>query len=155
MHLAFCALPLAAVALAACGGGDDATSDAAAPAPTTTAAAPEPAPATTEGSGAASSAQRTRISTVASGLEVPWDIAFLPDGRALVTERPGRVRIVDARGRLRGTPAARVPVSAAGEGGLLGIAVDLEFAGGSASSTSTRPPARACRSSAGACAATG
>ena len=97
MHLAFCALPLAAVALAACGWGrrcDVGCRGACSHHDSR----PEPAPATTEGSGAASSAQRTRISTVASGLEVPWDIAFLPDGRALVTERPGRVRIKPAGG---------------------------------------------------------
>jgi len=56
---------------------------------------------------------------VASGLEIPWDIAFLPGRSALVTERPGRVRLLTADGRLQLKPVARVPVSAAGEGGLL------------------------------------
>ena len=67
---------------------------------------------------------------VASGLDVPWDIAFLPDGRALVTERPGRVRLVSARGRLQRAPAARVRTQARGEGGLLGVAIDPGFAAG-------------------------
>jgi glucose/arabinose dehydrogenase len=67
------------------------------------------------------------VSTYASGLEIPWDIVFLPDGSALVTERPGRVRVLSPAGKLRGEPAARVPVSALGEGGLLGIALDPEF----------------------------
>ena len=71
-----------------------------------------------------------RVSVLATGLEVPWDIAFLPDRRALVTERSGRIRVVDSRGRLRRDPAARVPTQAAGEGGLLGIAVDPDFAAG-------------------------
>ena len=69
-----------------------------------------------------------RVEVVASGLEVPWEIAFLPDGRALVTERPGRVRLLDAEGLLREAPVAEVEVSALGEGGLMGLALDPEFA---------------------------
>ncbi|HLM25514.1 MAG TPA: PQQ-dependent sugar dehydrogenase, partial [Thermoleophilaceae bacterium] len=65
--------------------------------------------------------------TVASGLEVPWDLAFLPDGRALITERPGRVRLLSARGRLRAEPLAEMEVEDAGEGGLLGVVVDPDF----------------------------
>src|SRR5918996_5747980 len=41
-----------------------------------------------------------RVETVARGLEHPWALAFLPDGRLLVTERPGRLRLVDRDGRL-------------------------------------------------------
>ena len=67
------------------------------------------------------------VSEIATGLEVPWDLAFLPDGRALVTERPGRIRIVDAARRLREAPAAWVTVSTRGDGGLLGIAADPAF----------------------------
>jgi len=67
------------------------------------------------------------VETVATGLEIPWEIAFLPGGRALVTERPGRVRLLDRRGSLRRAPLARVAVSAYGEGGLLGLAVDPAF----------------------------
>jgi glucose/arabinose dehydrogenase len=68
-----------------------------------------------------------RVDTVAAGLEIPWEIAFLPDRRALITERPGRVRLLERDGRLRRAPVARVPVSAVGEGGLLGLAVDPRF----------------------------
>ncbi len=68
-----------------------------------------------------------RVTTVARGLTVPWEIAFLPDGRALVTERPGRVRLLSAGGRLQRRPVARVRVSADGEGGLLGLALDPRF----------------------------
>jgi glucose/arabinose dehydrogenase len=68
-----------------------------------------------------------RVTTVATGLEIPWEIAFMPDGRALVTERPGRVRLLSRHGRLRRAPVARVPVSAQGEGGLLGLALDPHF----------------------------
>ena len=73
---------------------------------------------------------RPRVTTLAGGLDVPWDIGFLPDGRALVTERPGRVRLVDTRGRLRSARWPRVPTQARGEGGLLGLAVDPAFRSG-------------------------
>jgi glucose/arabinose dehydrogenase len=73
-------------------------------------------------------ARGLRVETVATGLEVPWQIAFMPDGRALVTERPGRVRLLTRHGRLQRRPVARVPVSARGEGGLLGLAIDPAFA---------------------------
>ena len=69
-----------------------------------------------------------RVETVARGLEIPWDIAFLPHGGALVTERPGRVRRLTRHWRLLRLPVARVAVSAVGEGGLLGIAFDPAFA---------------------------
>jgi len=68
------------------------------------------------------------VETVATGLEVPWEIAFMPDGRALVTERPGRIRLLDAHRRLRDEPVARIDVSEQGEGGLLGLALDPQFA---------------------------
>ena len=66
------------------------------------------------------------VETIATGLEAPWEIAFLPDGRALVTERPGRVRLFE-RGTLRGAPVAEVDVEPLGEGGLLGAAIDPRF----------------------------
>ena len=69
-----------------------------------------------------------RAETVAKGLEHPWALAFLPDGRILVTERPGRLRIVDRNGRLS-QPLSGVPkVYAQGQGGLLDVAVDPKFA---------------------------
>ncbi len=65
--------------------------------------------------------------TVAVGLEHPWALAFLPDGRILVTERPGRVRIVEKDGQLS-KPLGGVPqVVAAGQGGLLDVAIDPKF----------------------------
>jgi len=90
----------------------------------------ETEPRTTATTAAAQGSSRPRISVVAGGLEVPWDIAFLPDGRALVTERPGRVRLVSASGELRRSPVARVPTQAAGEGGLMGIDLDPDFEDG-------------------------
>ncbi len=69
-----------------------------------------------------------RVTTFASGLEHPWALAFLPDGRLLVTERPGRLRIIDKSGKLS-APLAGVPrVYATGQGGLLDVALDPDFA---------------------------
>ena len=69
-----------------------------------------------------------RAETVARGLENPWALAFLPDGRILVTERPGRLRIVGTDGSLS-QPLAGVPeVQARGQGGLLDVALDPDFA---------------------------
>ena len=69
-----------------------------------------------------------RLVTVVQGLEHPWGMAFLPDGRLLVTERPGRLRIVMADGRV-GPPLTGVPaVYAQGQGGLLDVALDPDFA---------------------------
>jgi glucose/arabinose dehydrogenase len=69
-----------------------------------------------------------RVDVVATGLEVPWEIAFLPEGGALITERPGRIRLLAGDGRLQREPVANVEVSAEGEGGLMGLALDPEFA---------------------------
>lgn len=78
-----------------------------------------PTPASTEGV--------VRTEVVARGLQHPWAIAFLPDGRMLVTERPGRLRIVGADGRLS-SPLEGVPaVLARGQGGLLDVAIDPAF----------------------------
>lgn len=74
-------------------------------------------------------AQGLRSQVVAEGLEHPWAVAFLPQGRFLVTERPGRMRVVEADGRL-GAPLAGVPeVVARGQGGLLDVVLDSGFAG--------------------------
>jgi glucose/arabinose dehydrogenase len=68
-----------------------------------------------------------RLVTVASGLDHPWGLAFLPDGRALVTERVGRMRVVDPSGTLSSPLTGLPPVRAAGEGGLLDVAIDPDF----------------------------
>ena len=65
---------------------------------------------------------------VAKGLEHPWGLAFLPDGRMLVTERVGRLRIVERDGRLS-EPLRGVPeVFVSGQGGLLDVALSPKFA---------------------------
>jgi glucose/arabinose dehydrogenase len=68
-----------------------------------------------------------RVERVATGLEVPWGLAFLPGGDVLLTERPGRVRLLHG-GQLAPEPVTRIAVAEAGEGGLLGIAADPWFA---------------------------
>ena len=65
---------------------------------------------------------------VAQNLQNPWAVAFLPDGQFLVTERPGRMRVVAANGTL-GQPVQGLPECAAGgQGGLLDVALDSDFA---------------------------
>lgn len=112
------ALCLAALALvpAGCGGTAEPPPD------RTTSSQPT---ATTEGP--VRTRGKPRAETVAKGLEAPWELAFLPDGRALLTERPGRVRILSRTLQLDPKPVARIPVAAIGEGGLLGLAVDPAF----------------------------
>ncbi|WP_339335435.1 PQQ-dependent sugar dehydrogenase [uncultured Maricaulis sp.] len=67
------------------------------------------------------------LETRADGLEYPWSVAFLPDGRLLVTEKPGRLRIVDETG-LVAAPVSGVPVVLhSGQGGLLDVAVAPDF----------------------------
>ncbi len=101
--------------LTACGGGSDAAANAPAPAP----ALSPPIPPTGTGTPAAN--------TFASGLENPWGLAFLPDGRLLVTEKAGRLRIVSSataagpHATVSGVPA----VLNAGQGGLLDVAVQV------------------------------
>lgn len=67
------------------------------------------------------------VDTIASGLDVPWAIAFAPDGRIFVSERTGRIRIIE-NGALRAEPWAVLPVAAKGEAGLMGIALAPDFA---------------------------
>jgi len=70
-----------------------------------------------------------RIVKVTEGLEHPWGLAFLPDGRMLVTERPGRLRVVDKDGKLDPVPVAALPrVDAQGQGGLLDVVLHPRFA---------------------------
>jgi len=98
--------------------------------------------------GAAAMAQG-RSETVASGLESPWGVGFLPGDRFVVTEKPGRMRIVAKDGKLGAPLAGLPPIAAGGQGGLLDVLVDADFrsnrtlyfcfsepdAGGSANST--------------------
>lgn len=67
------------------------------------------------------------LDTVASGLQVPWDLAFAPDGRIFVTERTGRIRVIGG-GVLRAEPWATLGVARRSEVGLMGIALAPDFA---------------------------
>ena len=70
-----------------------------------------------------------RVERLTQGLDRPWSVAFLPDGGFLVTERPGRLRIIDAQGRLREQPVSGLPaIQARGQGGLLDVALHPDFA---------------------------
>jgi aldose sugar dehydrogenase len=69
-----------------------------------------------------------KVETVATKLQNPWGLAFLPDGRMLVTEKPGKLRIVTKDGT-KSEPLKGVPeVAAGGQGGLLDVALDPKFA---------------------------
>jgi len=78
--------------------------------------------------GAVAQGRALRVDVVAHGLVNPWGLAFLPEGRMLVTERPGRMRIISADGKL-GPPLPGLPaVVAEGQGGLLDVVTDPRFA---------------------------
>jgi glucose/arabinose dehydrogenase len=79
--------------------------------------APQPAQAT-----------QFKVETVASGLDRPWALEFLPDGRMLVTEKPGRLRLIDAKGQLSKPVSGLPEVHAKGQGGLLDVALDPGYA---------------------------
>ncbi len=72
--------------------------------------------------------QSLRHQVVASGLAHPWALAFLPEGRFLLTERPGRLRVVEADGRVNPALAGLPEVAARGQGGLLDVLLDADFA---------------------------
>ncbi|MDP1875118.1 PQQ-dependent sugar dehydrogenase [Phenylobacterium sp.] len=125
-----------AVVLAACGGTDGAAQSAAGPTPagqpweTRAANAPSQTPAFPGQTRAPEVTANVayEVVTVAEGLDKPWAIAFLPDGRMLVTEKPGRLRIVTAQGQLSAPVSGLPEVDARGQGGLLDVALDPEFA---------------------------
>ncbi len=73
------------------------------------------------------SAGPVAVSRFADGLERPWGIDFLPDGRALVTEKPGRLRIVARDGTLSAPLGGTPKVLVQGQGGLMDVAVDPQF----------------------------
>ena len=99
---------LLAVGLLGCAGGD-ASPDSSAAQPAT----PAPTPA-------------IEVQTLVEDLDTPWAIDFAPDGRIFLTERPGRIRVVE-NGQLQSEPWLTLDVAAVGEGGLLGLALDPAF----------------------------
>ena len=70
-----------------------------------------------------------RVVKLVERLEHPWGLAFLPDGRMLVTERPGRLRVIGRDGKLDAQPVSGLPrVAAHGQGGLMDVAIHPRFA---------------------------
>ncbi|TAL27462.1 MAG: PQQ-dependent sugar dehydrogenase [Nitrospirae bacterium] len=67
-----------------------------------------------------------RVEKWIENLEIPWSLVFLPDGRALVSERAGRIRLI-IKGKLQQKPYAIIDVAHIGEGGLMGLALHPEF----------------------------
>jgi len=125
-----------AVVLAACGGTDSVAQSAAPSAPggepweTRPANAPSQTPAYPGQTRApeVSADVAYEVVTVAEGLDKPWAIAFLPDGRMLVTEKPGRLRIITAAGEVSEPVTGLPEVDARGQGGLLDVALDPDYA---------------------------
>lgn len=117
-----CAVAVAALALSSCGGGDGGTTapptgGAPTPSPPPPAPPPSPPPPTT-------AVTATTVATLSN----PWAMVFLPDGRLLVTERGGDLRVVTQAGAI-GAPIVGVPaVVFEGQGGLLDVALDPSFA---------------------------
>ena len=106
-------LPLAiAVAMAACAQPSASRQQAAAP------AASQAAPV---------ASSELQVEVIASGLEHPWAVALLPDGRFLVTERPGRLRVIGTDGSVSAPLAGTPQVFAKGQGGLLDVVLDPDF----------------------------
>ncbi len=109
-------LPLLALALCACGSSNDSTEGPQSP----------DCQLIRDGFGPRGSVA-VRAESVVNGLEVPWGIAFLSADEWLVSERPGRLRLVE-HGELVSAPVATVPVASSAEGGLLDVALHPEFA---------------------------
>ncbi len=70
---------------------------------------------------------RFSVQVIATGLEIPWSLAFAPDGRLFVTERPGRVRVLQGGNLVRAPALVLGDVSAQGEAGLLGLTLHPNF----------------------------
>lgn len=121
----------------ACGGADGqaqtkaASAPAGAPVATSAANAPDQKPAFAGQTRApeVKSNVALQVTTVAEGLNMPWALAFLPDGRLLITEKHiGQLRILGTDGKLSGPVMGLPAVAGADQGGLLGLAVDPKFA---------------------------
>ena len=121
-----------ATLVAACGGGEgQAAAQAGAPLETKPANAPDqkPAFAGQTRAPAVNSNVAYEVQTVAEGLNKPWGLAFLPDGRLLITEKSsGQLRILGTDGKLSAPVAGLPAVDGRNQGGLLGLAVDPKFA---------------------------
>jgi glucose/arabinose dehydrogenase len=115
--------------LSACGAGTPTTPTTTAPRPTSTTVVFSPEPSAPAPSGEPPPPPTLEVTEIQRNLEVPWDLAFTPDGRMIVTERPGRVRVFESAEpyapRLFGL--AIPEAYADGEAGAMGVTVDREF----------------------------
>jgi glucose/arabinose dehydrogenase len=87
-----------------------------------------PSQAQETGAAMASAKVNFTVATMATGLENPWSLAFMPDGRKLITERPGRLRILDQNGKLSPPVAGLPEVAAFGQGGMLDVVLAPDYA---------------------------
>lgn len=126
----FTASAALAAALVACGPAPAQPGQAGAPVETRPANAPDQKPAFAGQTRAPGLSSNTvgQYQVLASGLDHPWAIAFLPTGEILVTERAGRLRVLSKDGKLSPAVAGLPPVFAEGQGGLLGLAIDPNYA---------------------------
>ncbi|HET9504018.1 MAG TPA: PQQ-dependent sugar dehydrogenase [Hymenobacter sp.] len=134
MNRHVCFLVGCSLALGACSQNQD---EEAAPDATPTAPVETSAPNTayppafagqTRASGFSTPASSYRAAAVTSGLTSPWGIAALPDGRLLITEKAGQLRLVTAAGAVSAPITGLPAVNPAGQGGLLGLCLDPDFA---------------------------
>ena len=89
----------------------------------------QPAVAAITNAPAPATPSKIKVETFAQGLEHPWGMQFLPDGRLLVTERLGRMRLIDKDGKLSPAILQGLPeVAAVGQGGLLDVLLAPDFA---------------------------
>lgn len=114
----FSIFAVAAFGVMACGGGADST--AAAASTVNTVAGNTPINTVTS--------VKLVVNEVATGLVNPWSLAFLPDGRMLVTERSGALRVVSSAGAVSSAITGMPAVNSAGQGGLLDVVLDPAFA---------------------------
>lgn len=131
----FAALSCAALLAAACGGSTDGGGTGATPAGTSTATpastsatSASAAPASAAPTSAAPAAEKVTAVTIATGLRSPWSLAFLPDGRMLVTEKAGTFRVVAGNGTVSPPIGGAPAVASAGQGGLLDVVPSPDFA---------------------------
>lgn len=133
LQAAFASVGIAVPMLPGCGGGGGGVAvggGSAAPAPTQPApVAPAPAPSSPTAPAPSSPVAPVAVAVteLTAGLANPWGLAFLPDGRMLVTERPGRIRILGAGGQMLGSVSGVPAVYAEGQGGLLDVVPDPAF----------------------------
>ena len=139
----FALTAVAGFGAAGCGGGSSSSTPSPspsaggpAPAPTTAPTpspspppSPSPAPSPTPAPTPAPSGP-AKLTTFTTGLNSPWGLAFLPDGRILVTEKAGGLKLVSANGATVSTVSVSLPggLVTAGQGGLLDVALDPDFA---------------------------